>query len=127
MAYAQLTRRYLLRALHNLENPKISDKENEELYGLCYRLHGHDYKIMVTLESPLDPVSGLVFDRDKMDGIVKSEIIEKLQGKNLNDYFQNTSGEALVHEFFNLLNPHFPAGVLKKVAIQETRKNWFST
>lgn len=40
----QISRRYTLRALHNLENPDIGNEENTRLYGPCYRLHGHDYQ-----------------------------------------------------------------------------------
>lgn len=122
---ARFTRQYLIRALHNLENPSVDSAENERLYGMCYRLHGHDYKVQVTIESEIDAKTGLCEFRDQLDALVERELIRPFDGKCLNDTFKNTSGEALTHLFFDRLQPHLPPGVRLKLAIQETRKNYF--
>lgn len=119
------TRLYIIRALHNLENPDVSDAENERLYGMCYRLHGHHYKVMVTIESELDPTTGLCRFRRELDAVVEKHLIAPFDGQSLNDTFINTSGEALVHLFYEILRPHIPADVRLKISIQETRKNYF--
>lgn len=126
MSFVTLTRRYLVRALHNLNNPDLNDQENERLYGMCYRTHGHDYQIMVTVEGPIDPSSGIVCSRDVIDSKVQEKIINKLDGRMLNDLYPNTSGEALSYILFDLLKDEFGHLNLKSVTIQETRKNWFS-
>ena len=131
MKTARLTRRYVLRALHNLINPDLSDEENARLYGLCYRLHGHDYQIMVTVEAPIHDASGLSVNRDELDTIVHRELIAPYDGQFLNEFFINTSGEALSRLFFVKLEkavaPLFKnGGRLVQVSIQETRKNWFA-
>lgn len=125
MSYCTLTRRYLVRAMHNLNNPSLSDIENEKLYGMCYRTHGHDYYVMVTIEAPIDPVSGVAVFRDEIDSIVQEKIVGKLDGQMLNDLYPNTSGEALSYILFELLKNEFNKVKLKSVTIQETRKNWF--
>ena len=122
---AQFTKMYVIRSLHNLHNPDISDIENQKLYGLCYRLHGHDYKVQVTLEGELDPKTGQCRFRDKIDEVVERELVRRFDGKCLNDSFTNTSGEALVHIFYEILRPHIPNDVRLKLAMQETRKNYF--
>ena len=122
---AQFTKSYVIRALHNLENPDISDAENSRIYGMCYRLHGHNYKVQVTIEGNIDPKTGLCEFRNELDALVERELIERFDGKCLNDSFKNTSGEALVHIFFDLLRPHVPAQVRLRLSIQETRKNYF--
>ncbi len=127
MSSVALTRRYSLRAMHNLNNPALSDSENEQLYGMCYRTHGHDYQIMVTIEGPIDPVTGIVFSRDVIDSRVEEKIIRKLEGQMLNDLYPNTSGEALSYILFEILKNEFEPAKLKAVSIQETRKNWFSS
>jgi 6-pyruvoyltetrahydropterin/6-carboxytetrahydropterin synthase len=121
----QFTRVYSLRALHNLQNPDISDEENLRLYGMCYRLHGHDYRVQVTIESELDPKTGLCRFRDQLDAVVRKNLIERFDGHCLNDTFTNTSGEALVHLFYDLLRPHIPQDIRLRLSIQETRKNYF--
>ena len=129
MKTARLTRRYVLRALHNLNNPTLSDEENSRLYGLCYRLHGHDYVIMVTVEAPVNE-SGLCANRDELDAVVERELLAPYDGQLLNEFFVNTSGEALSHLFFRKLaeTSFFNNGArLVQLSIQETRKNWFAT
>lgn len=126
MSYCTITRRYIVRAIHNLHNPALADAENERLYGMCYRTHGHDYQIMVTIESPIDLATGLSFSRDKIDAVVNEELVRKFDGQMLNDLYPNTSGEALSYIFFNLLKDDFKPAKLKSITIQETRKNWFA-
>ncbi len=122
---ARLTRLYVIRALHNLENPDASDKENERLYGMCFRLHGHDYKVMVTIEGDVDPRSGLLAFRTEMDRVVDEVLIRPMSGQCLNDHSTNTSGEALAHLWYERLRPHFPSHLQLRLSIQETRKNYF--
>ncbi len=129
----RLTRRYVIRALHNLNNPDLSDAENTRLYGLCYRLHGHDYQVFVTVEGPIDELTGLSVNRDELDQIVNEVLVQKYDGHFLNESFVNTSGEALSRLFYVKLKQAFlEAGPrlgnpsLVQVSIQETRKNWFA-
>lgn len=126
MSFVTLTRRYLVRAMHNLNNPELNDTENARLYGMCYRTHGHDYQVMVTIEAPIDPNTGIVFSRDVIDSQVQEKIIDKLEGQMLNDLYPNTSGEALSYILFELLENEFAPAKLKALTIQETRKNWFA-
>lgn len=119
----EITKKYILRSLHNLEHPSLNDNENSDLYGKCFRLHGHDYKIYLTLASDIDSKTGLALKRDETDRVVAKEILEKYEGHNLNEHFANTSGESLVCLFHDILKPHLPN--LVKVGLQETRKNYF--
>ncbi len=127
MSFVTLTRRYKIRAMHNLNNPDLSDAENERLYGMCFRTHGHDYQVMVTIEAPIDPSTGIIFSRDVIDTRVQEKIIRKLEGQMLNDLYPNTSGEALSFILFDLLKNEFAPAKLRALTIQETRKNWFGS
>jgi 6-pyruvoyltetrahydropterin/6-carboxytetrahydropterin synthase len=129
----RLTRRYIIRALHNLKNPDLSDMENSTLYGLCYRLHGHDYHVDVTVEAPIDSRTGLVVHRDELERVVNEVLVQKYDGHFLNESFVNTSGEALSRLFYMKLKQAFSqahtqlgGAQLVQVSIQETRKNWFA-
>jgi 6-pyruvoyltetrahydropterin/6-carboxytetrahydropterin synthase len=121
----EVTRQVEIRSMHHLENPFWSDEENRRVFGICYGLHGHNYRIQVTCRGDeVDEKSGLIVDRDDMDEILQKEIVAPYDGVDLNQRFVNTSCEALAYEFFKLLEPHFTSRLVR-VGIQETRKNYF--
>jgi 6-pyruvoyltetrahydropterin/6-carboxytetrahydropterin synthase len=123
---AVLSRRYALSALHSLANPSLSDEENERIFGACFRLHGHDYQVEVSVSGPVDPHSGMVLPRDEFDRVVRNRLIEPLTATLLNDHFDSTTGESLCVEFFSRLQNEFPPPVrLVRLVVQETAKNRF--
>ncbi len=130
MSKIRFTEQLTLSALHNLENPNLSDAENQRLYGICYRKHGHDYHIQVQLEANIDARTGIAVDRLLLRKILNDKLFKKFNGTFLNDHFDCTSGEALSHYFYQLLQEPIETGLrgarLVSIHIQETRKNWFS-
>jgi 6-pyruvoyltetrahydropterin/6-carboxytetrahydropterin synthase len=71
---------------HRLHNPDFDDKTNDELFGLCNNpnYHGHNYDLIVKLVGDVDPKTGYVFDLKILNDIIKDEIIERFDHKNLN-------------------------------------------
>jgi 6-pyruvoyltetrahydropterin/6-carboxytetrahydropterin synthase len=130
MKYIRFTQQISISALHNLENPDLNELDNERLYGVCFRKHGHDYKIQIELECPLNERTGLAIHRDQLQDIINKYLIQKFQGSFLNQHFDCTSGEALSFYFYELLKEPIEAQLsgskLLGLHIQETRKNWFS-
>lgn len=121
-----LTKSYPLPALHTLTGEGFSAEENLKIFGPCSRLHGHDYRIEVTVSGPIDRRSGLVLNRDHLDSIVKDRLLKPFAGTNLSDHFQHTTGEALAAKFFEILNVSMPKGiVLMGIRLHETAKNSF--
>jgi len=53
----ELTRVYHFSAGHRLFDPALSDEANEALYGACWRPHGHNYYLEVTVAGWPDPVT----------------------------------------------------------------------
>jgi 6-pyruvoyltetrahydropterin/6-carboxytetrahydropterin synthase len=123
----ELTSEITLRAIHRLSSPTLSEAENSSLYGKCYRMHGHDYRVAITIRSGLDEKTGLIFNRDRLNEILHRALIVPFDGSDLNKHFTHTSGEALAEMFFERLKPEFPAGVLRRVCVRETPKNSFTT
>jgi len=121
-----LTRSYRLPALHALSGPELSDSQACSIFGPCSRLHGHDYRIEVTLSGTLDPATGMLIRRDEFDQRVSTALIDRLRGENLNEHFTFTTGEALAVEFCRILSGVFPSPVrLTRVRVHETAKNSF--
>jgi len=64
-------------------------------YGKCERLHGHTYKLRVTLEGKVQS-HGLVIDFVVLKRMVKKHVLDKLDHQLLNDVIENPSGERVV-------------------------------
>lgn len=71
---------------HRLNNPLFDEKTNAEIFGLCNNpnYHGHNYDLIVKVVGEVDPVTGYVFDMKILNEIIKDEIIERFDHKNLN-------------------------------------------
>ncbi|MEA3514244.1 MAG: 6-carboxytetrahydropterin synthase QueD [Nanoarchaeota archaeon] len=70
--------------------------------GNCQNLHGHTYKLVVTVEGQLNE-NGIVMDFGDLKKIVANEVISKLDHKYLNDIFENPTAENIVIWIWNQL------------------------
>jgi 6-pyruvoyltetrahydropterin/6-carboxytetrahydropterin synthase len=128
-----LTRRETFNAAHRMFRPEWSDEKNYEVFGKCSNpnWHGHNYKLMVTVKGELNPETGYVVNLKDVSAIIKSQIIEKLDHKNLNievDFMKNriASSEGLAIGIWNeLFEPFNTIGVqLHCIRIEETENNF---
>ena len=78
MSALELTRQYHFSAGHRLESAALSAEDNERIYGQCYRQHGHNYLVEVTVEGRLDPVTGMATDLGALDATVKRFILDRV-------------------------------------------------
>ena len=123
-----LTRLEHFNAAPKLYNPKWGREKNEEVFGKCANenWHGHNYELLVTVKGSPDPDTGFLFDVKKLSTIIKQQVTEKLDHKNLNvdvDFMQGKmcSTENLAVEIWKQLEPHIPAPVqLHCVKLYET-------
>ncbi|HUP69589.1 MAG TPA: 6-carboxytetrahydropterin synthase QueD [Acidimicrobiales bacterium] len=60
--------------------------------GKCRRLHGHTYRLEVTVEGPLDE-NGVVLDFDDLSSVVRREVVERFDHRFLNDLMENPTAE----------------------------------
>ena len=114
-----LTKQYSLRCLHRLTSDKIPPEDKV--------WHGHDYKLEVTLCSPLETDTQWVHARDHIDQVVKDKLLLPFDKGNLNSHFTHTTGEALCNEFYNILKDSSIGSKLYSIQLQETRKNRFQS
>jgi 6-pyruvoyltetrahydropterin/6-carboxytetrahydropterin synthase len=63
-----------------------------QYYGKCENLHGHTYRLEVTVEGPVHD-NGMVVDFVLLKRIVKRTVLSQLDHQNLNDHFDNPSAE----------------------------------
>jgi 6-pyruvoyltetrahydropterin/6-carboxytetrahydropterin synthase len=89
--------------------------------GKCSRLHGHSYRLDVSVGGPLQsdgPASGMVVDFDELARIVRSTIVDKLDHTHLNDTIENPTSENIVVWIWRRLAPQLPG--LAELTLWET-------
>ena len=81
-----ITRRETFNAAHKLVQPLWSDQKNEEVFGKCANKnwHGHNFTLYVTVKGKPDSQTGFVINLKTLSKLIKENIIEPLDHKNLN-------------------------------------------
>ena len=121
-------------AAHRLYNPNWTEEKNQAVFGPCANTnwHGHNFELIVTVKGLPDPETGFVYDLKQLGDLIKSEIIDKVDHKNLNldvDFMEGklASCEILVMEFWKILAPKIletsNSATLYKIHLIETNKN----
>ncbi len=89
--------------------------------GKCARLHGHSYRLDVSVDGPIQtsgPASGMIVDFDDLTQTVRGAIIDALDHRHLNDIIENPTCEHIVLWIWRRLQPLVPA--LAEVTLWET-------
>lgn len=118
-------------AAHRLDNPLLSAEENIAIFGKCnnYNFHGHNYELIVKISGFVDPVTGYVIDMKLLSDIIKVEIIEKFDHKNLNlDLIEfkglNPTAENIAMIIYNILKEKIDIKYELKIVLYETARNY---
>ena len=130
MIYIQ--RREKFCAAHKLWNNKWDEETNMKIFGKCANpnYHGHNFELLVTVKGEIDPETGFVMNPFDLKKILKREIIDKIDHKNLNldvDFMANTltSSENLAVAIWDILAPIIAekGATLHAVKLAETDNN----
>ena len=130
MSEYHLTRSVHFSAGHRLASAVLSDDENARIYGQCFRPHGHNYTVEVTLIGALDPVTGMAGDLGELDATVARVLLDRVDHYDLSSAVPAldgviTTGENLARAFWGWLAAALPPGRLARVAVVETANNTF--
>lgn len=127
-----LTRRETFAAAHRLFIEGLSDEENFRLFGQCSNpnWHGHNYTLEVVVAGEVDPKTGFILNIKTLKEIIRKEVIEKVDHKNLNletDFLKgiNPTSENIVVGIWKQLEDKIPNGKLYSVKLYETENNYF--
>lgn len=90
--------------------------------GKCENLHGHNYKLIVTIEGPIKD-NDMVMDFKEIKKIVDEKVLESLDHTHLNDNFENPTAEKICIWIWDELKEDLP---LKKITLYET-KDYYCT
>ena len=76
--------------------------------GKCVNLHGHNYKLAVTLRGEPDSYSGIFIDLGDVEKVVKEQILAKCDHANLNDFIENPTAENIAVWIWTRLEGKLP-------------------
>ncbi len=117
-------------AAHRLNNPAWSAEKNELVFGKCNNAnyHGHNYQLEVHLSGPVDPETGYVMDMKILSDLIKDEIIERFDHRNLNldcPEFEgvNPSAENIAKICWDLLRVKISTSLQLTIRLWETPRN----
>lgn len=118
-------------AAHRLHNPAFDAKTNEEVFGLCNNpnYHGHNYELIVKLTGHVDPQTGYVYDMKLLNELIKQEITERFDHKNLNldtEEFKNLNptAENIARISYELLRKKIDPALDLEITLYETPRNY---
>lgn len=126
-----VSRKAHFNAAHRLFRPDWSEEKNNQVFGKCNNpnFHGHNYELIASVTGPIDPVTGFVMDVKILKDLIKSEIENALDHKNLNldvPEFEllNPTAENIAVVIYNRLKPHIAQELSLKITLYETPRNF---
>lgn len=85
MPVARLSRKIFFNASRTLWRPEWDDEKNLAVYGPeSPHGYGHNYSLEVELEGDVDPEKGMVVNLTDLDRILKEEVDQPLDHRQLN-------------------------------------------
>lgn len=115
---------------HRLHNKAWSDEVNHEVFGKCNNpnFHGHNYKLEVRVVGEIDENTGFVIDIKDLKEIIKIEILDKYDHKNLNldveDFKEiNPTAENIARIIYNNLRKVISKELELNIKVYETERN----
>lgn len=117
-------------AAHRLHNPLWTDEKNKEIFGLCNNknYHGHNYELEVKVTGDVNPETGYVMDMKLLADLMKEQIEDRFDHKNLNldtiEFRQlMPSAEHIAFVIYNILRAKIDENLDISVKLWETPRN----
>lgn len=127
----KVSRKAHFNAAHRLYRPDWDEDTNNRIFGKCNNpnFHGHNYELIVSIYGEIDPETGFVIDLKVLKDLIKSEVEDALDHKNLNlevPEFKklNPTAEHIAIVVWNKLRPHIEENKELEVILYETPRNF---
>lgn len=111
----KITQAFTFEAAHRL--PRVPETHR------CHRLHGHSYRIEVTLDGPVNPETGFVIDFFEVEAAF-DPLLKRLDHYCLNDIegLENPTAENISVWIWQRTKPVLP--LLSRIRVFETPDCW---
>lgn len=118
-------------AAHRLNNASWTESENQRIFGKCNlpNYHGHNYVLIVKVTGEIDPETGYVIDMKLLSDLIRDNILNKFDHKNLNldvpEFKElNPSAENIAVVIHTLLRPLLSEHLSLQIRLYETPRNF---
>ena len=118
-------------AAHRLHNPAWDEKKNDNVFGKCNNpnFHGHNYDLVVKVVGVPDPETGYLIDLKMLSDLIKENVLQKFDHKNLNldtPEFKdlNPTAENIAIVIYNILRQKIDNKLDIQVRLYETERNF---
>ncbi|WP_298556754.1 6-carboxytetrahydropterin synthase [uncultured Algibacter sp.] len=126
-----VSRKAHFNAAHRLFRKDWSFEKNDEIFGKCNNpnFHGHNYELIVSVEGDIDKETGYVIDMKILKDIIKTEIEDAFDHKNLNievPEFKdlNPTAENIAVVIYNKIKPLIDVSLDLVITLYETPRNF---
>lgn len=128
-----VSRKAHFNAAHRLYRKDWSFEKNNAIFGKCNNpnFHGHNYELIVSVTGNIDPVTGYVIDMKELKDIIKDEVEDAFDHKNLNievPEFKdlNPTAENIVVVIYDKIKPRLKPDFDLEITLYETPRNFVS-
>lgn len=127
----KISRKAHFNAAHRLYRKDWDDAKNDQVFGKCNNpnFHGHNYELIVSVNGEIDSDTGFVMDMKVLKDLIKDEVEDALDHKNLNlevpEFRElNPTAENIAVVIWNKLRPHIHSNNELEVVLYETPRNF---
>jgi 6-pyruvoyltetrahydropterin/6-carboxytetrahydropterin synthase len=128
---ATVSRKAHFNAAHRLHRKEWSDEKNAEVFGKCSNpnYHGHNYELIVSVTGEINPETGFVIDLKTLKQLIKIEIEDAFDHKNLNvEVLEfknlNPTAENIAVVIYNKIKPKLNTKLKVEITLYETPRNF---
>lgn len=126
-----ISRKAHFNAAHRLYRKDWTFEQNDAVFGKCNNpnFHGHNYELVVSVTGAVDPETGFVMDAKILADIIKVEVEDAFDHKNLNlDVAEfenlNPTAENIVIVIWNKIRKRIELRFDLEVVLYETPRNF---
>lgn len=126
-----VSRKAHFNAAHRLFRKDWSDEKNEEVFGKCSNpnYHGHNYELIVSVTGRIDRETGFVMDMKILKDLIKSEVEDAFDHKNLNVEVEdfknlNPTAENIAVVIYQKIKPKLKPSIDLEITLYETPRNF---
>ena len=126
-----VSRKAHFNAAHRLYRKDWSNEKNNDVFGKCNNpnFHGHNYELIVSVTGEIDKDTGYVIDIKELKKIIKEEIEDAFDHKNLNvevPEFKdlNPTAENIALVIYNKIKPRLTPSFDLEIILYETPRNF---
>ena len=126
-----VSRKAHFNAAHRLYRKDWSFEKNEAIFGKCNNpnFHGHNYELIASVTGEIDKETGYVIDMKILKDIIKSEVEDAFDHKNLNievpEFAKlNPTAENIAVVIYDKMKSKLNSNLELEITLYETPRNF---